>query len=276
MLFVSTVAPAMAGGWTQPKGGAYTKLGVMFTQATSVYDSHGEASPIRTLSTYSAFAYAEYGISDRFTGILYLPFFVRNTLNRTVGRESGVEIEPGAANNALGDSELGVRVAIIKKPFVLSASLTLGLPTGDPNDANALVTGDGEWNQLLKIEAGYGTSKWYVTGYVGVNNRTRGFSEEFRYEVEGGVKFWKDRLLFSTKLTGVESFKNGAAVANGMGLFANNVSYTAVTPELTYIHPKNFGFTVGVSGAFRGTNVLAAPAYTAGIFYKLEPRKKKK
>ena len=46
----------------------------------------------------------------------------------------------------------------------------------------ALLAGDGEFNQLLKIEAGVGGNKWYTTGYVGINNRTLGFSEEFRHE----------------------------------------------------------------------------------------------
>ncbi|MEM7037643.1 MAG: hypothetical protein AAF570_11740, partial [Bacteroidota bacterium] len=268
-VFLAGGSALKAGGWTQPEGGAFTKIGVMFTQATGVYDAHGEVTRIRTLSSYTTSFYGEYGFTKRLTGIAYVPFFVRNTLNRTVGRTTGNEIEPGAANNALGDADLGIRVGLITSPFVLSVSATLGVPIGDYQDPNALLTGDGEWNQLIKLEAGFGTRQWYMTGYVGINNRTRGFSEEFRYEIEGGVKFWKERFLFSFKLSGVESLNNGNAVSNGMGLFANNVSFTAFTPELSYVHNDRWGITLGYLSAFRGVNVLAAPAYTGGVFLKI-------
>ena len=149
-LLLTVSLSAYAGGWTQKKGAAYTKLGFMFSRATSVYDANGNISPIRTLGTYTTFAYAEYGINNRITGITYLPFYVRNTLNETVGRESGRVIEQGAVNNALGDAEVGARFGIIQnKPVVVAASVTLGLPFGDPDDANALLTGDGEFNQLV-------------------------------------------------------------------------------------------------------------------------------
>lgn len=266
---------AFAGGWTQPKGQAYTKLGVLFSRAQNVFDANGVIEPIRTLGTYSTFFYGEYGLSKRITGIAYVPFLVRNTLNETVGRESGRVIEQGAANTSLGDAELGARFGIIQnKPFVLSVSLTLGLPLGDAQDANALLSGDGEFNQLVKIEAGFGQKNWYTTAYVGINNRTRGFSEEFRYEWEIGTKILKNHVLLGLKVTGVESLNNGDAVSNGMGLFANNVRYTAVTPEVSYFHKPNMGVSVSASTAFRGQNVLAAPAFTAGIFYIFSPKNK--
>lgn len=275
LILAFSTSLVFAGGWTQQKGGAYTKLGFMFSRATNVYDSHGEITPIRTLGTYSSFVYAEYGITKRITGITYFPFYVRNTLNETVGRESGRVIESGAVNNSLGDAQVGARFGIIQgKPFVLAASVTLGLPIGDAQDPNALLTGDGEFNQLVKLEAGYGHGPWYTTGYVGINNRTLGFSEEFRYEAEFGYRLLKGKILAGLKVSGVESLNNGGAVSNGMGLFANNVSYTAVTPEISYFHKENLGLSVSASGAFRGQNVLAAPAFTAGIFYVFQPKSK--
>lgn len=256
-----------AGGWPQPKGGAFLKVGHMFTRASNLYDENGDITSIRTLGTYSTSFYGEYGFSKRLTGVLYFPLLIRNTLNRTVGQTSGLELEPGATNTAPGDADIGLRYNLLNKnSWVLSTSLTLGVPVGDARDENALVTGDGEFNQLLKLEAGYGTSKWYAAGAIGLNHRTRGFSEEFRYEGEVGIKLFKNHVLAALKLFAVESFGNGNAANNSNGLFANNVEYLSFGPELSYTIKEKFGLTVGYLTAARGQNVLAAPAGSFGAF----------
>lgn len=275
LLIALTPKIANAGGWTQPKGSSFIKVGHMFARTNQFYDENGNIVGIRTLGTYNTSLYAEHGFHERLTGIVYFPFYVRNTLNATQGRTTGLEIEPGATNNAPGDLDLGARFSLIRnKPFVLAVSLTLGVPTGDTDDENALLTGDGEFNQLLKLEGGFGAGKWYTAGSVGINNRTRGFSEEFRYDWEIGVKLLKNNVLAAFKLFGVESFNNGEANNNSMGLFANNVEYIAFGPELSWIHKDKMGLTVAYLTATKGRNVLATGSYSVGAFVKLSKRKK--
>ena len=59
----------------------------------------------------------------------------------------------------------------------------LGLPIGDDTQTNGLLTGDGELNQLLALEAGHSfyPRPIYFTGEMGVNNRMNGYSDEFHY-----------------------------------------------------------------------------------------------
>ncbi|NJM26575.1 MAG: hypothetical protein HC859_14985, partial [Bacteroidia bacterium] len=107
---------------------------------------------IVTTSLYSTSFYGEYGITDRFTGIVYLPFFVRSTLNEVRYNQSGNSI-PGDAVNSLGDAEVSLKYGlIVNKPIVMSATLTLGLPLGETRggDQQILQTGDGEFNQMLR------------------------------------------------------------------------------------------------------------------------------
>jgi protein XagA len=51
--------------------------------------------------------------------------------------------------------------------------------------------------------------------------------------------------------------------------FANNTEYTGIGLELNYKVSKRMGISVGAAGAFSGKIIMAAPAYTAGIFFEL-------
>lgn len=260
----------LAGGWPQPQGAGFFKLDHTAIITRQYFGTQGELVPIRTLGNYTTSFYGEYGLTNRLTAQAYIPFFVRNTLNRTVGNQTGNEIEAGAANNQIGDIDLGFKYGLFTQgKVVASASLWLGLPTGDSQDQLALFTGDGEFNQLLKLEFGASGGKWYAGWAAGFNNRTGGFSDEFRYDAEFGVKFLRDKMWAILKVNGIESLYNGKPTGANVGLFSNNVEYLAVSPEVVYQLPSGWGVTARIGGALRGINVLAAPSWSLGVFYRL-------
>lgn len=156
------------------------------------------------------------------------------------------------------------------RPAVLSLRLLFGLPTGNSEQANGLVTGDGEFNQMLMLEAGHSfyPRPFYVIGEIGVNNRTKNFSDEFRYGGEVGYTFLRNFTAIM-RVNGVQSLRNGTDESlGGMGgLYGNNVSYLALAPSLTYKIAGSLGITGGVDGAAFGENVLAAPTFSLGIFW---------
>ena len=235
LLFLYTLpAVVTAQAWTKSKGKGFYKIDAASIRAKNVYDMQGEISPFRTLGNYTASAYGEYGITNRITVVANVPFFVRNVVNETKGRQTGNFIEQGIVNNSFGDVDLGVRVALPVKAVALSANLMLGLPTGDARQADGLFTGDGEFNQMLKLSAGTGKQCWWTQGSVGFNNRTKGFSDEFRYDFEFGYKFLNDHLLAIFKINGIESLENGTAADGISGLFSNNVEFAGVGPEVLY------------------------------------------
>jgi len=270
ILFSIIVTPSVltAQAWTKSKGQGFYKLDFSSINATDVFDMTGEVVPLRTLGNYTTSFYGEYGLTNKITAIAYVPFYVRNVVNQTQGRQTGNIIEPGIANNNFGDVDLGFRFALPIKNVAVAANLILGIPTGDSKQVDGLFTGDGEFNQLLKIGVGSGKKRWWTQGAVGYNNRTKGFSDEFRYDFEFGYKFFNDRLLAIFKINGVESFNNGSAQAAVTGLFSNNVEYLGIGPEVLYYAnaKKTIGISARLAGAAKGQNVLAAPAKSVGIF----------
>lgn len=280
LFMFSSIALFAGGGWPKPKGQGYFKLGYWWVLADKHFTDTGLLDPNTTNGIFTTSLYGEYGFTDRLTGVLYFPFFSRSLFYNSVSATTGELIEPGEALNALGDTDLGLQFGLItNKPVVLSASLLFGLPTGNPAGGTdgRLQTGDGEFNQFLKLDASTSFSfgeqvSSYVSVYAGVNNRTNGFSDEFRYGVEWGAGFFENKVYAIARLYGIESFQNGLSTAppNSTSLFANNTEFLTVSPEIAYQFNEQWGVTASFATALAGRIIFANPSYSFGVFYKLQ------
>jgi len=268
----AAIPDARAQGWTQPRGHGYYKLGIRHVSATRFYEPGGNTIPIPTLRTYTVSFYGEHGLTDRLTLVAYVPFYDRITLNRQVGRESGFEFFEGDAVSGIADADLGLRIGLVQnRPTVVSAGFKVGLPLGRDEQENGLLTGDGEWNQTVTLGAGHSfyPAPAYAKAAAGFNNRTRGYSDEVVYLVEGGYTF-RQAVTLAVRIQGVASLKNGddAVLGGTGGLYANNQQYLAYGLEVGYTHRDAYGISFSVEGATLAENVLAAPAFSVGLFVK--------
>lgn len=259
------------GGWPQPRRGGYFKLGQNIILAPRFFGPTGDVVDITTISLFTTSIYGEYGFTDRLTGIGYFPFFVRSTLNETRFRQSGNTIS-GDEFNSIGDAELGFKYALVtNKPVVVSGSVIFGLPLGATSggESRILQTGDGEFNQMVRLDASHSfyPSPFYASAYGAFNNRTKNFSDEVRFGFEVGAVFKKFIPIF--KLNVVQSLNNGGAAVVQNGVFSNNTEYISPTVELNYQLREKIGVTASGAFAFAGQNILAAPNWGVGVYLKL-------
>ncbi len=267
------------GGWPQPKGKGYFKLSQWWIIADQHYTDVGLVDPNITNGLFNSSFYGEYGITDRLTSVLYFPFFSRNTINNQVSATTGEVIKAGEGLNSIGDTDLGFKYGISKPgaKFAISATLRFGLPLGKNSGGteNNLQTGDGEFNQMILIDAGtsFGSHEvpCYANLFVGVNNRTNNFSDEFRFGAELGVGMMQKKLWLIGRLAGIKSFKNGklASEINSTSIFANNAEVVNIGGEVNYYVDKHFGLSVGLTTPLSGKIIFAAPAYSVGVFYDM-------
>lgn len=277
-IFLSMAFSITAGGpWPQKKGNFYVKVSEWWVVFDQHFTDQGLIDPNTTTGLFSTTLYAEYGISDRFTATVYAPLLSRNYMNNLVSLTTNEVLVPGEAINRIGDIDFSAKYALTKL-FPVSATLTLGIPTGvaSAGVAGNLQTGDGEFNQLLQVDVGQGFQysekvAGYFTSYAGVNNRTKGFSDEFRYGIEGGLSFVEDRLWLIGRVSGVESFQNGetAATVSSTSIFSNNSEFTSYGVEAAYYISKKYGFSASFASVFRGKIIAAAPSYSIGFFYDM-------
>ncbi len=267
LLFYSSTS--FGGGWTRPKGGVFAKVDIYSISAKSLFDDDGNTFEIPKFDFLSSNFYCEVGITDRLTGIAYFPFYVSSKSAPFTGNE-----ELNISNT--GDLDIGARYQLLSNNgFVLSTSLTLGLPTGSADENELLWTGDGEFNQIIKLEAGLPIpGNIYAAGGLGYNFRSQGFSDEFVFDIEIGIGFFENRLFATLKSNSRIPMENGDEdVTGGYGMFSNNTGYISFGPEVSYFFKNGLGISANTFGAFYGRNLLAAPSYSAGIVYRFDPPK---
>ncbi len=280
LLLVHTINLHAGGPWPQSKGVGYFKLSEWWIVFDEHYTDSGKRDPNTATGIFNTFLYAEYGFTDRLTGIFNGAVFGRNYMNNRVSATSGALLTKGESLNSIGDIDVGVKYGITKKgaKIPISISLILGVPTGENEGGSQknLQTGDGEFNQLLVADIGRGFKlsekvSGYTSGFLGYNNRTQSYSDEFRFGLEFGVGLLNSRLWLIGRLSGVESLKNGetAESVNSTSIFANNTEYTSFGLEASYYVAKRVGVSIGAASAFRGEIIAAAPSYTVGVFYDM-------
>lgn len=273
LMFLVAASALAGGGWPQPKGKGYFKLSQSYLLSSRIFDGNGNV--IDLTPSYGYFAtsfYGEYGFTDRLTGIIYMPFFARATKNELQYNQPGVPSEPGAALNSFGDTDLAIKYGlIVNKPIVVSATILFGLPLGDngATNANALQTGDGEFNQMLRVDASHSfyPKKFYVSAYGAFNNRTKGFSDEVRFGAEIGWTLKK--FIPILKVSTVHSLFNGDVGVIQNGVFSNNIEFISPALELNYQLTEKVGISGSMATALAARNILASPNFGIGVYLKM-------
>lgn len=271
-LFIST---AFA-NWPQGKNKGYLKLFQWWVIADQHYTGTGQIDPNLTNGIFNTGLYAEYGFTDRLTGIVYFPFYSRAYFNNSQSRVTGDIIQEGEAINSIGDTDISLLYNFYKQnDWYLSATLTLGLPLGESAGGTQgnLQTGDGEFNQLIRVDLNksyqIGKVNTFYTAYAGYNNRSNGFSDELRYGVEAGGGFFDNSILGIVRLTGIKSLFNGDSndPINSTSLFANNSELITISPEIAYNITPNFGVSATGAYALYGRIIFANPSYAVGVHF---------
>lgn len=264
--------------WTVGKGNGYYKFAAWSLVADQHYTNSGEIDANATRGNFTLSFYAEHGITNKLDVIAYAPFFTRIYQNTQISGVTGNILQEGESLDGIGDLDIGFRYQLLKQnSFSLSTTLKFGLPTGNDNGGSdgSYQTGDGEFNQLLTIDGGISYTLFqrpsYTKAFLGFNNRTQGFSDEFHYGVESGMKFF-DKLWILGKLNSINSFKNGILTPqNSQGsIFANNIEFIAIGVEAAYYINPRFGISFNYTNTISGSIIYANPSFSGGIFLDIK------
>ncbi|OSY88280.1 hypothetical protein WH52_05770 [Tenacibaculum holothuriorum] len=279
ILVIAFSSSTLFAQWTKGKGKGYYKLSAWYLESDKHYETDGTIRDNVNRKQFNVNVYAEYGVTNNLDIIGYIPFFARVAQDNQVSGTTGAVLQKGEGLSSIGDIDLGVRYGIFKKgKWAMDAKLLLGLPTGNNKGGSdgSYQTGDGEFNQFLSTSLGYSTNfgdlPFYAKSYVGFNNRTKGFSDEFRGGVEAGINLFNNKLWIISRLNILKSFKNGtlnAANANG-SIFANNIEFTSFGFEAAYYITNKLGVSASFDSAFSGRVIAANPSFSGGIFLDIK------
>jgi len=264
LLFVLPAEQVFGGAWPQKKGSGYYKLSFRYLNGDNIYNSDGVKIPIAKFKDFTIGAFGSFGITEKLTGFLNVTLFKSTTLD-SASQDAGFDTDV----SGFGDIDIGVKYGLFKfDKTVISGKLVFGIPTGKGTPDGGLLTGDGEFNQAIGIEAGHSfwPVKVYLTEGILFNNRTNGFSDDFRYYIESGVNI-SSILSLIVRLHGVISFNNGDPnVKGGFGIYSNNQQYLAYNAELVYKFTTNWGISAYYESGTNGKNIISAPIISVGVF----------
>ncbi|MFC4722953.1 hypothetical protein ACFO5O_11510 [Geojedonia litorea] len=278
-LIFSLSSSMMFSQWVKPKGKGYYKLSAWYLEYDQHYTDTGEKDPNVTRGNFNINFYGDYGITDKLDVIAYIPFFSRTFQNEVRSGTTGDLITPGEALNSIGDIDLGLEYGILNTEKVaFSGSLIFGLPTGNNarGSDGSYQTGDGEFNQFIKLNVGLpfslGNAPMYSKVYVGFNNRTKDFSDEFRTGLEVGINLLNQKLWLISKTDVLKSLQNGSVNAqNNQGnIFANNIEFVSLGGEAAYYITEKWGVSINYTSAVSGRIISARPSYSGGIFLDIK------
>jgi hypothetical protein len=264
LIFALSASEVLGGAWPQKKGSGYYKMSFRYLSGDNIYNSDGVKIPIAKFNDFTIGAFGAFGITEKLTGFLNVTLFKSTTLD-SASQDAGFDTDV----SGFGDIDIGVKYGLLKfDKTVISGKLLFGIPTGKGTPDGGLLTGDGEFNQAIGIEAGHSfwPVKVYLTEGIFFNNRTNGFSDDFRYFIESGVNI-SNNVSLIVRLHGLISFNNGdPKVKGGFGIYSNNQQYLAYNAELVYKINTNWGISAYYESGTNGKNIISAPIINVGVF----------
>ena len=266
-------------GWTRNRGGFFGKAGYYIVSGNKYIQTDGQAAIGNTFTQQAFTVYGEYGITKNITGILNYPLFKLNRYNIT------------ETVSGIGDPQLELRFALLKKIPVISASIGAELPlAGKTNFAYYkeinpqlgvreyinLPTGEGDFKYWgsLSMSAGFGSVPGW--GTIWGQYQVRGndplsknpFHNRAKLGFEIGYK-WTPKFWTNMRLLGLfdaQKSKTGstASITNGQG-----TQYTTLGLGASYEVIKHWNITFDYQNyndfLVKRKNIYATPFFQLGV-----------
>ncbi|HBB56361.1 MAG TPA: hypothetical protein DCZ49_09290 [Hyphomonadaceae bacterium] len=255
MLAVAASSPAFAGAWTAARGASYNKFAFNYFAAESTF---GPTTPgFERFENINVSYYGEYGLLDNLT--LFGSAAVAN-LASTV---NGQVVE----NGGLGDVDVGLRLRLLEKPFVLSTQVLFKIPYFY-NENNPLPLGNGQEDLEFRVLVGRGLGRLGYFGLeAGYRIRFQAPSDEFRYLIEYGFDV-TEKFYLRTKLDGqIATQSTNAVIDLQSGNPQLPLAFNLAKVEATagYKINKTIAVEFTATPAVFGDNILRGVTYQAAL-----------
>jgi len=278
LLFVVSLSYSQS-AWVKKKGDVYTQLSFNdISNYNRVFNTNGgDLYPSREITDRTVHWYTEYGITNKLTGVLLVPFKMLKTGGLVPQNTNPVTIEKGSYS-AFGNIGLAGRYKLHSKKYSIATQLQLELPVSSYNNVTGLRTGVDAYTITPSLAIGKGSEKMFFQSHLGVFLRTNDYSNGVRFYVEGGRKFF-GHLWVVCFVDIVDSFENGtveAPIKNIETLVAlNDSEYGGFGVKLIEVLTDKFGVTAAAGGAFSAHLEAHRPSFNLGVYYKFKTKKEK-
>lgn len=271
VLFVSYTTIAQS-PWTQKKGEFYTQFGFSTIPNYTGIFGDPDYNTERKITDNTFQLYGEYGLSDKTTLLLNVPFKSISSGDLSKPEEAEIVLTEEKSVSSFGNIEIGAKHNFFNKKWLISGQFNIELNTSSYDEVSGLRSGYDAFTFTPLVNVGRGFDKFYVQAFTGFALRTNDYSSNFKIGAEAGAKLL-NRIWIIGFLDIITSFENGdfiPPVENTLtGLYVNDQEYSAYGLKAIGEITPDFGVIAGFGGAFSGNNVAKQAAYNFGLYYKI-------
>jgi hypothetical protein len=274
-----TLNSAAQSGWTRNKGGFFGKTGYYIVSGDTYIDVEGKAQKANTFTQQAFTVYGEYGITKNITAILNYPFvkFNRYDITETI--------------SGIGDPQVELRFALLKKIPVVSAGLGIEVPLAKKENLayhkleNPLLgikefvnlpTGEGDFKYWtsLSVSSGLGNTPGWVTiwGQYQVRGKDplnkNAFHNRAKLGFELGYK-WTTKFWTNVRLLGLYDAQKNKALSSASFTNGQGTQYSTLGLGASYEFIHNWSVTFDYQNyndfLVKKTNIYATPFFQLGV-----------
>lgn len=221
--------------------------------------------------------YGEYGISDKFSLLVSIPYKMLQSRDINPKYFNDVNDIPEAATvNAMGNVQLSMKYNLLQSTWVSALQLKVELPANaSKGEPSGLYPGYDAYAFIPSASIGRGWNRFYFYYYLSVIARTNNFDEKLDTGIEGGWLAFKNFWLIA-HFNIIKSFNNTSKTPwpseKQYGLYTARQEYTAYGLKFIYeISLKNdqkIGFIAQAAGSTWGFMVAKSPYLGLGVYLK--------
>lgn len=254
--------------WAKSKGEAYLQLSYNglnnYNQILTQDETNRQTE--RLMFDQTIQLYSEVGLAKKLSLIAFIPF---KLIHARESVSQGIGITDKGKLNAFGNIALAVRKGFSFKQFEHSFQLQTDLPSKSNKLSSGLRSGFDAYTFSSYYSIGKSFSKkFYAFTYFGALIRTNGYSNQFRWGIEGGFKIenklWTIFYIDHLDLIEVND-KQLEPQYEANGLYLDGQMYLSPGLKLIYEWKNNWYLNFGAGGALIANNVAATPALSVGF-----------
>lgn len=260
-----------AQSWTLPASAFYVNVSHSLLTYDRAFDATGEFRDLPvTVSDRTVQLMAQYGVTDRLTAEVRLPYKMLETSGDPAVFNSypGQYIELGSLS-APGNAEAGVIYKFYDDKPILTASLFVEALTSQHNYIQGLQTGFNSWAVRPGIGAGWTHGPSWMQFYLGTSLRTNDYSHAAISNLEIGYKP-ADYLYAALAFDVRQSFGNGGdcdCTTDVTALYMSEQEYLGIALKGGF-EVGALGFNFAYHAAMAANNAAAVGVPVFGIQYR--------
>jgi len=277
VLLTLSMAVIAGGPWPRKKGSGYAQLSGTYLGYGKIFDANSDIVDLRrNMTDVTIQTYLEYGLTDRLTFTLNLPFKYVNSSEDINATTYFNDTLNNASTFGLNTVLMGLKYNIINKKILLTAGLNGEANVARYDSITAIRTGPETFVIHPYLSSGTSFGKFYTQLEAGYRIRTSGYSHEVDLAYELGYS-WNQKTYFILNVRGRISMQNGSYdnAASPEHPYGRDI-HTLIDPNnqtylgygLKFIQKiKKVHINAAVYSGY-GQLVAAAPTFNLGLAYE--------